>query len=392
MAIDKIAKISLAVSFVEHLLFIGIVVVAISVPAAKYIPLIEVNLMNTLALNDLMSSAPSSGGPNNEPVKNSVAPNVAIPDKLLPPSEVGTAQEGSLAASLDAAGSGVAENIKYSGGKVAGFTFTGAGIVTARPDNVYIQFMVKSGPCPTTRGAEIQSTQKVSFLTYNLGRLFKIKKESFKSYGFQPEVLQQTVRQAKSLKRRDDDGKAIDQMQMKYNITKYVVVNDLGSKKFVDICEILDKAIDYGATAIADIPKLDNSVSDQVSLGVGDTQTKAVKGATKLKFNTDTKNPANQLINYHFNQATLEKVIKSAKDQAYKEAKEKVDKIKALLKFKEKDMDISFKEAVDIKSNEDGDISVMALVTTTLARTDPAAAMLQKAVLAAQEGAVTTDR
>ncbi|MFH1073858.1 MAG: hypothetical protein V1752_02105 [Candidatus Firestonebacteria bacterium] len=374
MAMDKIAKISLAVSFAEHLLFFGIVGVVASIPAARIIPLIEVNLMNTISLNDMFSIPSDSGGggkTKDEPVKNSVTPNIAAPadGKLLPPSEVGSTMEGNLISTLDIVGSGVAENVKFSGGKVSGFSFTGTGIITAKPDNVFIQFSVKSGAMVTLRSAEIESARRVDFLTYNLGRLFRIKKESFKSYGFQPEVIQQTMRQAKTLKRRDQDGNPIDEVQQRYNITKYVVVNDLGNKKFEEVCEILDKAIDYGAIAVAAIPKLDNAVESQTTLGVGDTQVNAVKGGTKLKFKADTKNPANQLVNYHFNEGTLEKLIKSAKDQAYKEAKEKVEKIKAALKFKESEMDISFEESVNASSDEEGAVTIKADVTAALIKT-----------------------
>ena len=147
MAMDKIAKISLAVSFVEHLLFLTFAGVIISIPAAKVIPLIEVNLMNTLNLNDMLSIPSEPGGgkkttpDKNEPVKNSVTPNVTTPadGKLLPPSEVGSTMEGSLTSTLDIVGSGVAENVRFSRGKLSGFEFTGTGIVNAKPDNVYIQ-------------------------------------------------------------------------------------------------------------------------------------------------------------------------------------------------------------------------------------------------------------
>ena len=399
MAMDKIAKISLAFSLVEHIFFLGIVGVVVSIPAAKVIPLIEINLMNTRAFNDMLSSPLSSGrGKNATPEKNSVSPNITVPDpgKLLPPSEVGSTMEGSLTSTLDIVGSGVAENVRFSGGKISGFTFTGTGIVTAKPDNVFIQFMIKSGPMVTLRAAEIESGRKVDFLTYNLGRLFKIKKESFKSYGFHPEIIQQTMRQAKTLKRRDDDGNVIERVQQRYNITKYVVVNDLKNKKFEDICEILDKAIDYGAVAIANIPKEaasdtssgdkdtqnkkdsgsssqtskvqpgDNSVSSEKPLGAGDTKMSAVEGASKLKFKSDTKNPSNQMINYHFNEVTLGNLIKGAKDEAYKEAKDKVARIKAVLKFKESEMDIGFEEDIGITSDEEGAVTIKVDVTAAL--------------------------
>ena len=380
---DKIAKISLAVSFVEHFLFLGFAAVVISIPAAKVIPLIEVNLMNNLSKNDMLSMPQDSGGgkkstppDKKEPVNNSVTPNVTTPadGKLLPPSEVGSTMEGSLTSTLDIVGSGVAENVRFSGGKLSGFSFTGTGIVTAKPDNVFVQFSVKSGPMVTLRAAEIESNRKVDFLTYNIGRLFKIKKESFKSYGFQPEMIQQTMRQANTTRQRDLNGNVIDRVQQRYNITKYVVVNDLGSKKFEEVCEILDKAIDYGAIAVAEIPKVDSAVASETSLGVGGTQMNAVKGATKLKFNANTQNPANKLVNYHFNEGTLEKLIKSAKDQAYKEAKEKVEKIKAVLKFKESEMDITFAESINANSDEEGAVTIKADVTASLIKNAAAAA------------------
>ena len=226
----------------------------------------------------------------------------------------------------------------------------------------------------TLRAAEIESARKVDFLTYNIGRLFKVKKESFKSFGFEPEMIQQTMRQANTIKQRDMNGNIIDRVQQRYNITKYVVVNDLGGKKFEEVCEILDKAIDYGAIAVAEIPKTDNAVSSETSLGSGGTQMNAVKGATKLKFNSNTKNPANKLVNYHFNEGTLEKLIKSAKDQAYKEAKDKVEKIKAVLKFKESEMDINFAESINANTDEEGAVTIKADVTASLSKNAAAAA------------------
>ena len=111
--------------------------------------------------------------------------------------------------------------------------------------------------------------------------------------------------------------------------------------------------------------------------GKADSRLKAVKGATKLKFAATTQNPDNQLINYHFNEATLEKLMKTAKDQAYKEAKDKVDKIKAVLKFKENEMDIIFAESTTAASDEEGAVTIKTDVTATLSKPNSAANQAQ---------------
>lgn len=384
MAMDKIAKKSLAASLTIHFVFLALAAFIISLPAAKVIPLIEVNLMNVIALKEMMSVPQDSGGPkkpSNEQVKNSTAANVPSPSgnkNLLPPSEVGSTVEGSLLSTLDIVGSGVAENVRFSGGKVAGFSFTGTGIVTAKPDNVFIQFSVKSNPMPTLRATENETMKKVDFMVYNLGRLFKIKKDKFKVFGFQPKMVQQKVKKAKSLKQKDSEGNVIDDYQYKYSLTKYVVVNDLGGRKLSEICEILDKAVDYGGVAVAEIPKPDGSVEKETGLGDGDSQITAVKGATKLKFSSEMKNPNNKLVNYHFSEGTLEKLMKKARDMAYKEAKEKVDKIRIAIKFKENEMDIDFLEDMNASSDEEGAVTIKADVTAMLVKSDTIATESKK--------------
>ncbi len=375
MALDRIEKISLAVSFAEHLVLFCIVALIISIPAVKYIPMIEVNMLNNVSFKDLLKAPVDTSGNS---TNNAGTPNVAQPgNSKLAPSEVGTTQEGSLSSTLDMVGSGIAENVKFSGGKVAGFSFTGTGIVTAKPDNVFVQFSVKSGPQNSLRSAETAVAQKVDWMIYNIGRLFRIKKENFKVYGFQPELVKQTMKQNRSLTQKDEYGNVIEKVEFKYNSKKYVVVGDLGSKSFVEICEMLDKAVDYGGIAVAEIPKLNNEVASATAEGKADSRLKAVKGATKLKFAATTQNPDNQLINYHFNEATLEKLMKTAKDQAYKEAKDKVDKIKAVLKFKENEMDIIFAESTTAASDEEGAVTIKTDVTATLSKPNSAANQAQ---------------
>ena len=238
MALDRIEKISLAVSFAEHLVLFCIVALIISIPAVKYIPMIEVNMLNNVSFKDLLKAPVDTSGNS---TNNAGTPNVAQPgNSKLAPSEVGTTQEGSLSSTLDMVGSGIAENVKFSGGKVAGFSFTGTGIVTAKPDNVFVQFSVKSGPQNSLRSAETAVAQKVDWMIYNIGRLFRIKKENFKVYGFQPELVKQTMKQNRSLTQKDEYGNVIEKVEFKYNSKKYVVVGDLGSKSFVEICEMLD--------------------------------------------------------------------------------------------------------------------------------------------------------
>lgn len=394
MALDKIAKISFAVSLAEHVFILGMVGVIVSVPAAKYIPMIEVDMLNNVSLKDLLTAPVDTAGDSKGPTetkpetpKNAVTPNVTKPgdNTKLAPAEVGTTQEGSISSTLDMVGSGLAENVRFSGGKVAGFSFTGTGIVTAKPDNVFVQFMVKSGLQGSLRSAENEALKKVDFMTYNLGRLFKIKKESIKVYGFEPEMIQQTIRQARTLQQRDSDGNVVAKVEFKYNTKKYVVVGDLGSKSFLEICELLDKAVDYGGIAVAEIPKMGNEASAESVAGSAGTQMTAVKGATKLKFSSTTNNPNNKLINYHFNEATLEKLIKSSKDQAYKEAKDKVEKIRAVLKFKENEMDINFKENINAVSDEEGGVTIKTEVTATLNKSRAPAAAAEPAPAAPAE-------
>ena len=72
------------------------------------------------------------------------------------------------------------------------------------------------------------------------------------------------------------------------------------------------------------------------------------------------------MINYHFNEVTLGNLIKGAKDEAYKEAKDKVARIKAVLKFKESEMDIGFEEDIGITSDEEGAVTIKVDVTAAL--------------------------
>jgi hypothetical protein len=380
MVIDKISKISFFITLLEHTIVIGIVGVTISMPVKKYIPLVEVGLINLpkkFTEGIVLPGGPPKGEEKVENVKpTEMKPEVpetgrkgkGTTESLLPPSEVGVTQEVSLANTLDIIGSGIAENLSFKGGKVTGFSLTGTGIVTAKPDNVFVQFAVKTDPANSLRSAELEINRKIDFITYNLCRLYSIKKESIKVWGFAPQMQEQIIRTPSSLQQRDSYGNPIQKKEYKYTITKFIIINDLGNKKLEEICELIDKAISYGAIAVAEIPKDDSNVQSSSVLGSAKSRISALKGISKLKIAADTKDPNNELINYHFKEETLEKIIKEAKEQALKEAKEKVDKVKKALNFKENEMDVNFKEDISATSNEEGEITVKAEVTAILSR------------------------
>jgi|GEM_PF-2474935 len=260
----------------------------------------------------------------------------------------------------------VCKQITFAEDKVSGYSVVGTGMVTTKPDNVSVQFLVKSSPQATLKLADTIVTERVGWMIYNISRIYNIKKENIIIYDFPSERVKESARKSKHLIRKNDDNNSAGEDDFRYISKKYVVVGDLGSKSFVEICEMLDKAVDYGGIAVAEIPKLNNEVAPATAEGKADSRLKVVNGATKLKFAATTQNPDNQLINYHFNEATLEKLMKTAKDQAYKEAKDKVDKIKAVLKFKENEVDIIFAESTTAASDEEGAVTIKTEVTATL--------------------------
>lgn len=381
--IDKISKISLLVSIAEHAVILTLAAVTFSIPARKYIPLVEVGLVslqknfteglslpNTiqkLSDEDIKNIKPSNLKPV-ESGKSSVELNSLSGNSLLPPSEVGVTAEASLVGTLDIIGTGIAENLSLRDGKVAGFSLTGTGIVTAKPDNVYVQFSIKSESTASLRSAELDIKRKLDFITYNIGRLYSIKNESIKTWGFAPEMHEQIIRTPRSLQQRDEYGNVIQQKKYKYTITKYIIINDLGSKTIEEICDLIDKAVSYGVSAVANIPSYAGDVESSTSLGTAKAKLSAIKGASKLEISTDVKDPANELINYHFKEETLEKLIKEAKDKALVDAKDKVDKVKKILNFKENEMKITFAEKLTATNSEEGEITIRADVTAILSK------------------------
>ncbi|MCX5776718.1 MAG: hypothetical protein NTX32_03705 [Candidatus Firestonebacteria bacterium] len=259
------------------------------------------------------------------------------------------------------------EGVSYSGGQFAGFTVTGTGILTAKPDNVFISLQIRSTPQISMQAAEKDIERKVDFLIRGISREFKLKKENFKIIDGDNQLEERTIK-GKS----DNSGEsAPDTKTYQQSTSKTVVISDLGGKKRNAIIEIIDAAIKYGAVAVpsaVDMPADTSSGSVSV-IGKKGKKSAATKGGSKLKIKADMKENSNQLINSHFNEETLKKLLKEAKELAFNEIKEKLTRVKTKVKFNDTDYDFNINEANSITSTEDGEVSIKTDVAVVYTRT-----------------------
>jgi len=266
------------------------------------------------------------------------------------------------------------ENIVYKNNKLDSFSMTGTGIVTAKPDNVFVQLSISSTPGNNMASAGRDLDQKVDFLIRSISRDFKLKKENFKVSvsGVQMQEATSKVRTANS--KFDENGQLIPEKSYTSSMKKIIVINDLGSKSPQDLLSIIDAGVKYGAVAIASSSSgQETDTSTITEAGKNSAKMKLSKGGSAAKITPDIKDNDNQLINYHFNEETLKKLMKQAKDSALKEIKEKLARTKEKIKLNESDFDFNIKEDFNASSTEDGEISIKADVAVNYTRSKPPA-------------------
>ncbi|MFH1824764.1 MAG: hypothetical protein ABH873_06015 [Candidatus Firestonebacteria bacterium] len=360
MIMDKISKISFFITLIGHTIIVVAVGIIISMPAKEYIPLVEISLVNLP--KKLTEGINLPGGPS-EGTKEKIQQPKST-ESLLPPSEVGVTQDVGLINSIDIVGSGVAKNLFFREGKVAGFSFTGSGIRKAKPDNVFIKFSVISDISNTLRAAEISIGRKIDFVIYNVGRRLSIKKEDFKVTAPKLQMIEQVIKAPSS-----DDKGGSSKKEHKYTIAKNIIVNNLGNRKLVDICEIIDMAINYGAVAISQTSADNPSwVQSSKALGEKNSSVSSSRGMPKTNVDFEMQSPSNELINYYLKAETFERMIKEAKDEALQDAKKQVENVKKVLHFDEKEMEIKFDESTSTLISEEDEIVVKVDVTAVLYR------------------------
>jgi hypothetical protein len=186
-------------------------------------------------------------------------------------------------------------------------------------------------------------------------------------WGFKPQMITQVLAVPKG-------STTPPQRVAKYIVMKYLVISDLGKLKLSDICEILDKAQGYGAIGVAELPPDAPEWVASATTAEANVKVAQTKGVSKNNIDTEVKATDNEFINYHFNEATLEKLIKEARDKAVKDAKEKLDLIKKALNFKENEMNIKFTEKMSTTATEEGEMTIRIDLIPALDKADKPAA------------------
>ena len=261
------------------------------------------------------------------------------------------------------------ENINYKNNLLDSFSVTGTGIVTAKPDNVFVQLSISSIPGTNMASLGRDLDQKLDFLIRSLCRDFKLKKENFKVSvsGIQMQESTSKIKTASS--KYDDEGKLIPEKSYTSSMKKTIVINDLGAKTPQDLLALIDAGVKYGAVAIAaNAAGEETATSSITEIGSNKAKMALTKGGSAAKITPDIKDAANQLINYHFNEETLKKLMKQAKDNALKEIREKFSRLKEKMKLNEADFDFNLKEEYNAASTEDGEISIKADISLNYAR------------------------
>ena len=144
---------------------------------------------------------------------------------------------------------------KSADGTLSAFKISGSGIATGKPDGVYVKLSVASGNMTSLRAAQNDVDGKISFIIGRLSALYRMKKDDFKIFQPAAQLKQQTLGSPTSLVVKDSNGNPITQTAYKYLITKTVIMNGLSDRKIGEIFEIVDKAVSYGAAAVAAIDK-----------------------------------------------------------------------------------------------------------------------------------------
>ena len=263
------------------------------------------------------------------------------------------------------------DNLQFKNSQVSGFSVTGSGILTAMPDNAFIQLTMKSNPGPNLKTGETDVNQKVEFMIRGLCREFKLKKENFSMTGGGTQMQERTRKGVSADDQYDSDGTIIPKKTYSNTVKKTIIVNELGKKKTAEIMGIIDAAATYGATAIVSLIEEDTVKESVVSFGKSSAKSQALKGASGLKINADIKDPSNQLINYHFKEETLKGLLKQARDASFKEIKEKLAKAREKAKINDAEFDIDVKEDNNLSATEDGEVIIRTDITVTYAKPLP---------------------
>ena len=253
------------------------------------------------------------------------------------------------------------ENIVYKSNVLDSFSVTGTGIVTSKPDNVFIQLSISSAPGNNMSFAGKDLDQKVDFIIRSICRDFKLKKESFKITVAGVDMQESTSRAKTASSKYDENGQIIPEKSYSSSMKKLIVINDLGTKSPRELLEIIDTGVKLGAVAInSTITGQETATKSVTQMGSNSAKMALTKGGSAARITPDIKDNNNKLINYHFNEETLKKLMKQAKDGAFKEIKEKMARTKEKLKLNDEEYDFNITEAYNAVSTEDGEVSIKA--------------------------------
>ncbi|MEI7904255.1 MAG: SIMPL domain-containing protein [Candidatus Firestonebacteria bacterium] len=266
------------------------------------------------------------------------------------------AQEPAKGADL----SGISEKYTVNkDGKLDDAVITGIGILTSTPDEVYVQLSLKSDPSNTLKAAQIDLERKIDFITARLAGAFRLKKENFKSAALDSKLKEQSIRNPASLVYKDSSGKIIQKKEYKYELSKNLIISGLAGKKMGEVLEIIDKAVGYGATAVAEAVKEDPAeVESTTVLGTSTSKMALSKGVSKLAIKKGEDAEKNELINYYFSEATLEKLSTKCREKAAADAKEKLAKLSKIYPFNSNEKDIQFSEDISAVQTSEGELTV----------------------------------
>ncbi len=252
---------------------------------------------------------------------------------------------------------------KSADGTLSAFKISGSGIATGKPDGVYVKLAVSSGSMTSLRSAQNDVDGKISFIIGRLTALYRMKKEDFKVFQPAAQMKEQTLGTPTSLVVKDSNGNPIKQTAYKYLISKTVIMNGLVDRKIGEVFEIVDRAVSYGATAIAAIDKGDGSevASSTIMTDANSSSGSKIqlsKGVSKLKIDKAEDASSSEFINFFFKDQTLDKLKQSARAEAVKEVKGKIAEAGKKYTLDEKKYEIGLTEDYTATQTAEGELSV----------------------------------
>ncbi len=252
---------------------------------------------------------------------------------------------------------------KGADGTLSAFKISGAGVATGKPDGVYVKLAVSSGSMTSLRSAQADVDGKISFIIGRLSALYRMKKDDFKIFQPSAQLKQQTLGTPTSLVVKDSNGNPVTQTAYKYLISKTVIMNGLSDRKIGEIFEIVDRAVSYGATAIAAIDKSDGSevASSTILTDANNSSSSKIqlsKGVSKLKIDKAEDASQSEFINFFFKDETLDKFKMSARAEAVKEVKGKITEAGKKYTIDEKKYEIGLTEDYTATQTAEGELSV----------------------------------